>query len=182
MDKKERIAPIYSELQGYLAQAPDKDSEIFISDVWERYNQTIVELNDVSGKDYDGWRINPRIWPDTKNFYMSALDYRTKLGGLIARLHREFFRDEAAPFNGMPSTIINQSQHQYQSVQMLLEVQTKLDEKLYKAADGSKEKSFLERVKSSLPSVLSVTELLSLIMKIAKEIGISVNELTKLFM
>ncbi|MBI2038913.1 MAG: hypothetical protein HYT22_01355 [Candidatus Niyogibacteria bacterium] len=182
MDINEKIAPIYSELQGYLAQAPEKDKEIFVEAVWERYNQTVEELNNVSGKNYDGYRVQPRRWANTTNPCVATLDYRTKLGGIIARLHREYFSDEAAPFSGMPNTVINQSQHQYQSIQMLLEIQDKISEKFYQATEGSKEKTFLEKVKSSLSSVRNATELLSLIMKTAKDIGLSVDELIKLFM
>ena len=129
-NKKEKIRPIYSELQGYLSQAPKKDNVFFEEAVWERYNTTIHELNDVSGKNYDSYLVNPRKWGE--DLAVEVLDYRTKLGGLIARLHGEFFADESAPFSGMPTTIISQSQRQNQSfqIQMLLEIQSKIDEKI----------------------------------------------------
>ncbi len=113
---REKVAPIYSELQGYLAQAPDKDKEIFSAAVWDRYNKTIIELNEVSGKNYDGYCVQPRKWAHSIKPCVDTIDYRTKLGGLIARLHREFFSNEAAPFSGMPGTIINQSQYQHRKL------------------------------------------------------------------
>lgn len=86
MENKEKIAPIYSELQGYLSQAPEKE-QIFVIAVWERYDQTIAELNSASGKNYDGYRVRPTRRANTNSLYVATLDYRTKLEGLIARLH-----------------------------------------------------------------------------------------------
>jgi hypothetical protein len=70
--------------------------------------------------------------------------YRQKLGGLISWLHGKYFTDEPPPFSGMPSTVIIQVQQQSVSVQMLLDIQTKIDEALTKAK-GEKEQGFLKK-------------------------------------
>src|SRR3989344_1811442 len=102
MDNKIQVAPIYSELQGYLSQAPDKTSSSLTAEaVWERYNQTINELNSVSGNNYNDFLIKPKASENTGRLYVDVLDYRGKLGGIIGRLYREFFSDEIAPFSGM---------------------------------------------------------------------------------
>jgi len=108
-----------------------------------------------------------------------VLTYRNKLGGLIARLHGEYFSDEPAPFSGMPNTVINQTQQQSQNfqVQMLLEMQSKIDEKIPELKEGTKEKSFLDKIKSSLPSIKNTTELVSLVLKTGKDFGLTVEQI-----
>ena len=67
--------------------------------------------------------------------------------------------------------------------QMSLRQQSKIDEKLSKLDDSKiKEKGFLEKVKSSLSSIRSVAQLLSLLLSTAKESGLSIDELKELFM
>lgn len=176
---KEKIGPIYSELQGYLSQAPEIRSNIEVSSdlsLIEQYNETIDELNNVSDKDYDRFKIKEK---EIFNELFNITNYRSKLSGLIARLHNEYFSDEPAPFSGMPNTIINQTQQQNQSfqVQMLLEIQSKIDEKIPKFKEGTKEKSFLDKIKNLLPSIKNTTELLALILKTGKDLGLTVEQI-----
>ena len=62
--------------------------------------------------------LNISLSSQTLEAFVRVLDYRQKLGGLIARLHAEYFYDEPAPFAGMPSTIIQQTQSQSIDIQM----------------------------------------------------------------
>lgn len=179
---KEKIRPIYSELQGYLKQAPSEAGStqtLFTTSVWEHFNQSVDELNEISAKDYNRFKIIP-IKGSGGNFTTATI-YRQRLGGLIARLHGEYFSEEQAPFAGMPNTVIQQTQQQNQSVdiQMLLAVQSKIDEQLSKFPEGSKERTFLQKLKSSLTSVKDVTQLLSQLITTAKNLGLSVDDLSE---
>ena len=112
---KEQVRPIYSELQGYLSQAPARDKGlIFEASIWEQHNQTIDELNTVTGKNYDRYKVEVRSidWNRTMRRVIDSQSYRIKLGGLVSRLHGEYFSDEPPPFSGMPSTVITQHQIQ----------------------------------------------------------------------
>ncbi|OHB60659.1 MAG: hypothetical protein A2167_04585 [Planctomycetes bacterium RBG_13_46_10] len=184
MAEKEKIRPIYHELQGYLSQAPDEKGArdvIYDSAYWEQYNSTIDELNNISGNNYDRFKISPV--QGQAGLRVVICTYRSKLSGLISRLHGEFFSDEPAPFSEMPTTVISQSQQQSQSfqIQMLLEIQSKIDEKLPKFDEGTKERKFLEKVKSSLASIRNIAGLISLLLKVAKECGLSIEDLRNLF-
>lgn len=182
MADKQAIRPIYSELQGYLAQAPDpKSGSISDEAFWSQYNDSIQQLNSLTGKNYDRFQIIPlngQLGP-----FIVKDTYRQKLGGLIAHLHGEYFSDEPAPFAEMPSTIITQSQNQNQAVhiQLLLEVSDLINEKLGKFQDGSKEKTFLEKIKASLSSVKNVSQLVSLLLTTAHQLGITIEQLFNLF-
>jgi len=176
---KEKIRPIYSELQGYLSQAP-KPEDVYIDDLslWNQYNETIDELNEISGKDYN--RFQTKEEDITKGDGYRSLKvsiYRNKLGGLIARLYGEYFSNEPAPFSGMPNTVINQTQQQSQNFQVLFEMRSKIDEKIPEFKEGTKEKSFLDKIKSSLSSIKNTTELFTLILKTGKDSGLTVEQI-----
>jgi hypothetical protein len=94
---KDKVRPIYFELQGYLSQAPaQKDNVIFESQVWIQHNITIDELETVTSKKYERYRLHP----ESSQYGSDAISiqaYRTILGGLISRLHGEYFPDEVSP-------------------------------------------------------------------------------------
>ena len=176
---KEKVRPLYSELQGYLSQAPPDEKHDIIHDesIWSLYNDSVRSLNKVSGVDYSRFIITSHA-----EGYITVSTYRQKLGGLISSLHAEYFSDEPAPFSGGPSTVITQTQQQSQSVQMLLDIQSKIDEVLPRCEAGSPEQGFLQRLKDSLSTVSNVKELFNLCFKLAKEFGLSITTLMKLFM
>jgi len=183
--EKGKLKPLYSELQGYLSQAPalsdERNSYIYDESVWNQYNECINLLNQTSGKDYTRFCITPKSSHGGSTFVLLTV-YRQKLGGLITRLHAEYFVDELAPFSGSPSTIISQNQQQTQSfhVQMLLDIQSKIDEKIPNCVEGSKEKSFLQKFKKSLGSVSNAVQLLNLFIKLAKEFGLNIDNILQI--
>lgn len=183
MANKQEVRPIYSELQGCLAQAPSAGEGNIINNAefWEHHNNTIQELNKLTGKDYMKYSLAPMRGYDSA--FITVAIYRQKLGGLIARLHGEYFSDEQVPFAEMPSTVIQQNQNQSQSVQIefMLEVSNLINDKLHAAKEGSKEKSFLEKVRGSLGAVKNVGQLITLLLATANQMGISIEELKDLF-
>lgn len=177
--EKEKIRPLYAELQGCLTQAPDKTNLVHAKSIWEHYNGTVNLLNEVTGKDYSRYCIRP----EPGNRVIGGAAYRQKISGLIALLYGEYFSDEQAPFSEMPHTVITQTQQQSLTVffQMIFEFQDKIEQSMGKFQDGSKEKTFLQKLKGSLRNVTDVTKLVLELTKIAKESGLSVEDLGKIF-
>ncbi len=64
---------------------------------------------------------------------------------------------------------------------MLLEIQSKIDEKIHSYEDGSKEKSFLQKFKNSLSSISNATQLISQLLKLAKDFGLNIEDILKIF-
>ena len=99
-------------------------------------------------------------------------------------LHAKYFSDESAPFSGSPTTVISQSQQQDQSqnvyIQFVLDLQSCIDKNIDQYDEGTKEKSFLENLKSKLSTVNNITQLFSLILEIAKNFGLNPEEISKL--
>jgi len=182
---KEKIRPIYNELQGYLSQAPDKDKGyIFQKEVWEQVITTIDELNEISESNFDKFKPLPKSisWNGTMKQVIDSDNLRLKLNGLINRLYGQYFSDEISPFSGAPGTNIqmNQQQNQITQVQILLEIQSMIDRKLNETTDP-KEKNFLEKIKSSLSSIKNISELLSLILSTGLSMGLTLEQIEKLF-
>lgn len=176
--EKDKIRPDYSELQGYLSQTPpvSLNDSIWEESVWTQYNETIKTLSNVAGEDLSRFCVKAKIY-DHREPFVKVIEYRHKLGGLIAYLHGKYFSDEPAPFSGMPTTVISQSQQQNQSVQILLEVQSKIDEKIKQFKEGSNEKTFLQRLKGTLSSISNISQLFNTIFTLANQNGISLEPL-----
>jgi hypothetical protein len=179
---KNEIRPLYSEFQGYLSQAPEpKDAyaSLYDESMWDQYNNSIDLLNKTSGEDFSRFGITPQRG-QTGDF-IRIVTYRQKLGGLISHLHGKYFSDEVPPFSGMPTTVIQQSQQQNQSVQILLEVQSKIDEKINQFKEGSKERTFLQKLKGSLSSISNISQLFNTLFSLAEQNGITVGTLSSIF-
>lgn len=189
MNLKDKIRPTYSELQGCLSQAPVAKNPSDSTDdktLWELFNITIDDLDKITGNDYNKYKISPNT--QRVEGYPNGItdikisEYRTKLGGLISRLHGEFFYDEPAPFSGVPSTVVTQNQNQQQStyITMLLEIQDKINAQLPETKT-EEEKNFLQTVKSSLSTIKNATELIQIILNTANTFGIGIDKLQQIF-
>jgi hypothetical protein len=186
---KEKVRPIYSELQGYLSQAPKSVSgeEKIYDDtsIMKQLNASIEELETVSGRDYSRYKEVGKSmpWNGKERKYFDLLSYRSNLGGLILRLHGEYFPDENSLFSGMFSAIPIPSQDQDQTnpIQALLEVQSKIDSKMSEYGEGTKERLFLKKVKVSLVGVRDINSLIILILKTGKDLSLTMSQILKIF-
>jgi hypothetical protein len=189
MDKKE-IRPFYSELQGYLSQTPEPESRadnIENSNIWENFNEIVNSLELITKDDLKRFKIVPSQSAayESSYQYISVSLYRHKLGGLISYLHGKYFSFERAPFSGGPSTVVTQSQTQEQAqsayIQILLDLQSNIDEKIREHSEDTKEGGFLRKLKGSLSTAKNISEILTLVFNLAKEFGIDTNTLSTLF-
>ncbi len=179
---KKEVRPLYLELQGYLSQSPEiKHPSDGMSDksIWEQYNSTVVLISKATGEEYTRFSIHPA----GSSEFVRIAPYRQRLGGIINYLHGKYFSGEPAPFGGGPSTIITQSQQQNQSVliQMALDIERKVNEKIGNYEDGSKEKNFMQRLKSSLSSITNVADLITKLSKIANDAGLNLEDISNIF-
>jgi len=180
----EKIRPIYYELQGFLKQAPSTDRfETDDQTLWETLHSTIDELNSVTGIDYSKYKVNiePSIYGQHK-LEMKVSDYRNKLSGLIMRLYGEYFFKDSTPFENGPNMVVNQTNQQTVQISMVLEIQSLIDKQLNNNSDlKSEEKNFLEKIKSSLVNIKSVSDLINLILVTGTSLGLSLAQVAQLF-
>lgn len=190
MDKKEKIRSMYSELQGYLSQTPiaEKGYEHIDDDGFtDNLNAIIQELNTSTGNDYSRSSLKKKYYSTDRGpeYYIRVAEYRNKIGGLISRLHSEFFKDEPPPFSGMPNTSINVTQDQRQSQSIALEIAIEMGSligsKIEKYEKGTPERAFLEKLKEKLVSIKSVSELVLTIFGIASSVGLTLDKIKTIF-
>ena len=97
-------------------------------------------------------------------------------------LHSKYFSEEIPPFSGAPNTVVTQSQHQSQSVSvvMIMEVKSLIDKQLFTNKSlTEKEKGFLEKIKQNLPNIKTAVDLLSTILTIGKTLNLDVSQIMK---
>jgi len=187
---KEKIRSMYSELQGYLSQTlvPEKGYEVIDDNGFtDNLNAIIEELNELTGNDYNRNKLikKSRQTLSGSVYYVNVVEYRNKIGGLISRLHSEFFKDEPPPFSGMPNTSINVTQDQRQSqsvaVEIAFEMGTLIGGKIEKYKEGSPERNFLEKLKDSLHGIKTASELVTTIIGVASNVGLALDKLKGIF-
>jgi len=182
---KEKIRPVFEELQGYLQRAGALD--VYNHEIWQHYHRVIALLNELSGEDFSRFRItiippNPYQHVSLPE-HMDPGEYTAKLTGLIRYLHCKYFRDEPSPFSIHLPTIISRAETRNQSVQMqmIVELTEQLTRNRARFTEGSKERDFIDKVKGPLQSAgsgcTSVAQLILLLLNIAKECGLSVDDL-----
>lgn len=183
---QKKVRPIYSELRGYFSVAPEEhvifdNAAVKLAD---QLNETIGELNLVSGQNYNKFKINPSTeeWNRSHHTTIRSLEYKNKLSGLISKLQGEFFSEEQLSSSG-PNTVINanQNQVQYQQQSVAVDIAMLVAEKRLEYAAGSPERSFLERFGESLKSVKGVQEIIQNIFSIATATGVGLEVLKKIF-
>lgn len=179
-DIKNKVRPIYSELQGMLSQAPKVDGYMYRDqkELWGRFNYLLKKLQEITeDEEYINLEIKPRL--DENELIVTASEYRGKVSGLISRLHGTYFYNEQAPFSGAPAQVISQVQNQHQSTQvvMLLEIQDRISQQIQKFEEGSKERGFLETIKSKLSTVKDAIEFAKLIVITAKDFGLDIDKI-----
>ncbi|OGF65120.1 hypothetical protein A2Z53_03465 [Candidatus Giovannonibacteria bacterium RIFCSPHIGHO2_02_42_15] len=60
-------------------------------------------------------------------------------------------------------------------------MQEKILSEILKHPEGSKERKFLDKIKSALPSLKTATDIISSILKIGSEFGLNASDISKLF-
>lgn len=183
---KDKIRPIYFELKGYLSQAPTTGS-IFDAAIWNQHNQTIDELEKVTGKTYGKYKVEYKniSWNGAPRQVMESQQYRTKLAGIISRLHGEYFADESSPLEEMPNTVITTNQTQYQNQEqqqsVIVDMAMLIAEKKQDYEEGTPERNFLDQLGEALKKANSVKEIIGYIVNLASATGVGITFLKQIF-
>jgi L-rhamnose mutarotase len=179
------IRVLYGELQGILSQTPKEEhpSDRVDARIGEPFNNVVELVAKATGTDYSRFLVQP----ETKisgQAYIDLVPFRQKVNALIMHLHCRYFSKEIPPFSGpRPSNVnvsTNVSQSQTVYLQMALEFQGKMDEKLASLSEDSKERKWWKKVKDSLGTAGSIAGLLNIMIRAAIESGLDMNTLHNL--
>lgn len=180
----QRLKPLYQELQGYLAQAPpegDRDNWQTGDEYCDPFNSVVKEVIEITADEsYSRFHYYEKA---TGSFEASV--YRTKLNGMIAHLHANYFQVDPMPFSGgeqSTSMLIQQTQTQSQEayISLTLDLQEQILAQLTEGALEDNEKGFLEKIKDGLRQTTSLMKLLHLILTAALEFDVGLQRLLEL--
>ncbi|MGH1364858.1 MAG: hypothetical protein ACRBF0_14960 [Calditrichia bacterium] len=183
---KEDLGPIYSELLGYMSQSPEPQSMTdFLADkagesVWKQLNKVIEMLETELEIDLSRFKIVSYHGTGSTT-YVYLYSYRQKLGGLIAFLHRKYFKSEPPPFSDMPpTTIINQTQSQHVDIQLMLDLRGAIEKALPQTKKGSPEYGFLTKIKETMSTADTGISVMSKVLRAANGSGLSLEKVKDL--
>ncbi|MFC1810380.1 hypothetical protein ACFLZH_02675 [Patescibacteria group bacterium] len=182
MDIKEKLRPVYQELNGLYSSSPTPDKQTTISDspFWEYYHSIIDEIEEITGEKYDKYRMSVNRTDYPGGDFIHVITYHQKLSGLISRLYGKFFSTELNPLTSEPSTQTTINQIQSQSQNIVIDFKQTVEEKIPKTTD-SNEKNFLTTLKDKLTGIKNVTHLIKTIISTARDFGIGLEQMINLF-
>lgn len=180
MSNIKQVAGIYEELKGVVLSIKDNGSWFDDDGYTQHVNGIIARVSIICPEieDIKSYEIKAEYLPN-RGQIVNVIPTKTKLNALIGRLKGTYDLD--VPLNTNGHTFIqNQSQEQSQQINLVLEWQEKIIKEISKYESGSKERAFLEKLKSSLPDIKIITDILSNTLKIGSEVGLDPDTIRKL--
>lgn len=183
-----QIKSIYSELQGYLLTSPEptKDHPLggFIGDaqLWSKFNMTLDNLNILTNNRYSTFKLNPNSSRSQTHPILGINYYRSSLAGLIFKLHEDYFPDYPPRILVSESgkIVFNQNIHKEQSISLNI-FKEQIDEKIPLYEEGSKQRSFLERLKGYIQTTNNAYDIIRNTISLARKFGLSFDDILKIF-
>lgn len=168
-ETKNKILGIYEELKGIVSSMPEElwfDDEGFAdhaNGVIQRAGSTCPEIIDIRAY------ILEKEYSQNRGNIVYTVPAKSKLNALIGRLRGTYDLDLPPTSNG--HTFI-QNQSQTQSLSIALDFQERILKEISKHEVGTKERTFLEKIKAVLPTIKSITDIMSSALKIGAELGL----------
>lgn len=177
---KKDIIGVYEELKGVLSSI--KDNSSWFDDEGFTNHTNIIITRAVSlcpeFQDTDYKLKLDHI--QNRGPIVNTIQAKSKLNALIGRLKGQYDLEMPTLSNNGHTFIQNQSQTQSQNLTIILELQEKIILEIPKHTEGTKERSFLEKLKSTLPTIKNITDILSLVLKIGAEFELDIETIRKL--
>lgn len=184
MDEKETrkgITGVYEELKGLLESLKDSTAWFYDHGFSHRTNVIIDRIPSVCPEiqDVSSYKISLDLSNPHGGGVVHTTQAKAQLSSIIGRLKGTYGLDSAEKNPGN-TFIQNQLQSQFQSLSVALEFQEKIISEISKHAAGTKERGFLEKLKSALPTIKSITDILSLALKLGADFGLDPATINKL--
>ena len=178
-ENTKEIKGVYEELKGVISSIENKDSWFDDNGFADHANRVIARVGSVCSEitDIESYKIRPEYIQQRGNI-IEPIPTKAKLKSLIGRLNGLYELETSAVNTG--HTFI-QTQQQQMNIELLLDIRGQIEKHLQDYSEEQPERKFLEEVKSKLSTVKSAIDVLRLIISTAKEYGISLVALLKIF-
>lgn len=178
-ENTKEIKGVYEELKGVISSIENKDSWFDDNGFSAHANQIISRVTSLCPEitNVDSYKIQPGHIPNRGNI-IEPIPTKAKLKSLIGRLNGLYELEVSAVNTG--HTFI-QTQQQQMNIELLLDIRGQIEKHLQDYSKDQPERKFLEEIKSKLSTVKSAIDVLRLILATAKEYGVSLVVLLKIF-
>jgi|GEM_PF-7061008 len=187
-EQLQQIRVIYETCLGWWNSLESADQTEVRGGIFVGYKDQLDELNTITNKSYDAFLPHSRQEGNTQlpqDSVCKIADLRVQIGGLLGRLRMEYLPDTAPYYiKNSEAMVLNMNQQVSQEVvfnQTLVNVADRIDQLEVEYPDDSKEKTFLQRLKSAISNGATVarnlTALNGLVLTLASEIGLEINQL-----
>lgn len=177
MERKREIAGVYEELRGVLVAIKDNTSWFDDDGFSQHANRVIARVASLCPEiqEIDSYKIKVE-YDAQRGAIVKSIPARAGLNSLIGRLKGQYDLEVATTNTG--HTFI---QNQQMNVELMLDVRGQIEKHLQDYTDEQPEKKFLEKVKANVSTAKSAMDVLRLIISTAKELGVSLAFLIKIF-
>lgn len=169
------------------------------NEFWEMYNSKVKKLEELTGSNLAEYSLKVQYKADhsCEGFadltysgnYVETSVFSLQISGLLAWLEnnhiskrhikkvKESLSSNASPF------VINQHLSQSQNVNIQISIEefkNVIDDNRKKYAKGSKETTFLDKVKAGLGTVKNIKDIILLIHGVAKSVGLTLDDIKRI--
>jgi hypothetical protein len=184
-ENKQKLEVLYEQLLSlYHGLGEPKSSESIGGGPFDQYFNAIQSLQELSGQNLQ--HFLPHTWEGgSGQRWGHTRDLKVQIGGLLGWLRANYLTERAPHYaqDQHVSTSISQTVNQEVNVMQVvtLDITEKLTAKQSEFREGTKERGFIEKVKAGLRGVKDTASLLALITQTAQQLGLSIEQLHKIF-
>ncbi len=178
-----KVNALYEELRGLLygLGEPSASDRIYNGPVTQ-YEHIVSSLSSLLQEDLN------RFLPYIQNYNpqertASTIDLKTSASGLVAWLGASYLKEKEPHYapSHSPTNQVTVTQEVAVTQTLIVDITDILATKQNSFNPGSKERKFIDKVKSGLGAVKDVASILALIAKTASDCGLTTAELHKIF-
>lgn len=182
-EAKKEILGVYEELKGVLASMPEDRTWFDDKGFTEHANRIITRAASICPEisDIESYKVVSDHQP-SRGPIVYTIQTKSRLNALIGRLKGTYDLDTSPTGSNGNTFIQNQSQTQSQYINLVLDLQEKIIAEIPKHAEGTKERSFLEKLKVALSTTQNVMDILASVLRIGGEFGLDPSTIHKLLL
>lgn len=180
-DKLKQINSCYEELRGLLFGMSEEKFTIY-GGILSQYLQIIAQLQSLTQQDLK--RFIPRTQTTTVGVaYCGSTELKVSANSLVAWLGATYLKDKTPHYiqPSLASSQVNVSQDVNVSQIVSVDIVELLTRKEGEFKEGTKERTFINKLKSGIRGVQGTAAIIVLIMQTATECGLAINDLHRIF-
>ena len=179
-EKLNDVKGAYEELKGILESIQNEGTWFDDNGFTNHTNSVIDRISNICPEieNIDSYKVSTSH-SQQRGLEVMAIPTRSRLRALLGRIKGAYEFDEIPRETGNVF-VQNQNQSQSQTLSIILDLQERIISEIPKHKEGTKERTFLEKVKENLSTIGDARDILSTVLKIGSEVGLSIDAVRKI--